>query len=82
MKKERFYGDRCRNSLPDYFIKAYAAAGYTCWRAECGCSVEIDKGETVFVDPTHPEGGWIGQGERGHKFWHYCPDIEIEQQGS
>jgi len=76
---KRFYGDRCRNTLPDYFVEAYAAAGYTSWHAECGCSVEIDKGETVFVDPTHPEGAWVSQRtEEGKGIWHYCPDIEVE----
>jgi len=78
MKKQRFYGDRCRDYLPDSFTQRCAAESYTCWRANCGCFVEIDEGETVFVDPAHPEGAWVGQGERGHKFWHYCPDIDVE----
>ena len=64
--------------LPANAKPAIALESYTCWRAECGCLVEIEKGETVWVIPGLP-GAFVEQGERGSThYYHYCPDIEVQ----
>jgi hypothetical protein len=68
---------KCRKQLPANAGPATALESYTCWRADCGCLVEIEKGETVWVVPGLP-GAFVEQGERGGHRYHYCSDIEVE----